>query len=196
MATTDALWAAWEGPGLEHLRLRVDGSGAQADSVIIAVDDDGRPFRARFAIEADTGWRLRHARIELLDDSARALDLYADGLGHWIDAVTGAARPLDGCLDIDVYPSPFTNTLPIRRLPAPALGAPVALAVAYVTLPELTVRPADQEYTLLERQPDGARWRFRSLDSDWRARRARFRPGSPRPAAPSAPAAGSARAAA
>jgi hypothetical protein len=169
MATTDALWAAWEGPGLEHLRLRVDGSGAQADSVIIAVDDDGRPFRARFAIEADTGWRLRHARIELLDDSARALDLYADGLGHWIDAVTGAARPLDGCLDIDVYPSPFTNTLPIRRLPAPALGAPVALAVAYVTLPELTVRPADQEYTLLERQPDGARWRFRSLDSDFTA---------------------------
>ena len=68
-----------------------------------------------------------------------------------------------------MYPSPFTNTLPIRRLPAPALGAPVALAVAYVTLPELTVRPADQEYTLLERQPDGARWRFRSLDSDFTA---------------------------
>ncbi len=153
MATTiEALWAAWEQPGLEHLRLRVDGAGARADSVIIAVDDDGRPFRARFAIETDT-----------------ALDLHADGLGRWTDAVTGAAQPLDGCLDIDVYPSPFTNTLPIRRLPALAPGAPVAIAVAYVTLPELTVRPAPQEYTLLERQPDGARWRFRSLDSGFTA---------------------------
>jgi hypothetical protein len=169
MATIEALWAAWEGPGLEHLRLRVDGAGARADSVIIALDDDGRPFRARFAIETDPAWRVRRARIELLGDSARALALHADGLGHWTDAVTGAARPLDGCLDIDVYPSPFTNTLPIRRLPAPAVGEPVALAVAYVTLPALTVRPAGQEYTLLERRPDGARWRFRSLDSGFTA---------------------------
>ncbi len=45
----------------------------------------------------------------------------------------------------------------------------MAIAVAYVTLPELTVRPAPQEYTLLERQPDGARWRFRSLDSGFTA---------------------------
>ena len=170
MATTiEALWAAWEQPGLEHLRLRVDGGGARADSVIIALDDDGRPFRARFAIETDADWRVRHARIELLGDSARALDLHADGLGRWTDAVTGAAQPLDGCLDIDVYPSPFTNTLPIRRLPAPAPGAPVAIAVAWVALPELTIRPAPQEYTLLERQADGARWRFRSLDSGFTA---------------------------
>jgi len=104
-----------------------------------------------------------------LPSTAPALDLRADGLGHWADAVTGAARPLDGCLDIDVYPSPFTNTLPIRRLPAPAVGTPLALAVAYVALPELTVRPASQEYTLLERRADGARWRFRSLDSGFTA---------------------------
>jgi hypothetical protein len=165
MATVEALWAAWERPGLEHLRLRIDDGGARADSVIIALDGDGRPFRARFAIETDPEWRVRHARIELLGDPARTLDLYADGLGHWTDASSGAARPLDGCLDVDVYPSPFTNTLPIRRLPALEPGVPVAMAVAWVALPELTVRSAPQEYTLLERQPGGARWRFRSLDS-------------------------------
>ncbi|HET8529615.1 MAG TPA: putative glycolipid-binding domain-containing protein [Methylomirabilota bacterium] len=169
MATIEALWAGWDRPGLEHLRLRVDGAGARADSVIIAIGDDGRPFRARFAIETDAAWRVRHARIELLGDSARALDLHADGLGHWTDAVAGPARPLDGCLDIDVYPSPFTNTLPIRRLPEIGVDAPVSLAVAYVTLPELTIRPTGQEYTLLERRPGGARWRFRSLDRDFSA---------------------------
>ncbi len=169
MPTVEALWAAWEQPGLEHLRLRVDADGARADSVIIALDDDGRPFRARFAIETDAGWRVRRARIELLGDSARALDLHADGLGHWTDASTGALEPLDGCVDIDVYPSPFTNTLPIRRLPAPPPGAPVEIAVAYVALPELTVQPVPQEYTLLAREPDGARWRFRGLDRGFTA---------------------------
>lgn len=169
MTTTEALWAAWERPGLEHLRLRVDDAGARADSVLITVGDDGRPFRARFTIESDADWRVRRARIELFGDSARALDLQADGRGRWTDAVTGAPLPLDGCLDIDVYPSPFTNTLPIRRLEPVAVGAPTALSVAFVALPDLTIQPAGQEYTLLERRPDGATWRFRSLDADFTA---------------------------
>jgi hypothetical protein len=37
--------------------------------------------------------------------------------------------------------------------------------MAWVLLPELRVRVAPQEYTLLERHHDGSRWRFRSLDS-------------------------------
>jgi hypothetical protein len=72
-------------------------------------------------------------------------------------------------VDVDVYPSPFTNTLPIRRLPDPVIGRPVAIAVAWVTLPELTVQVARQEYTLLARDADSARWRFRALDSDFTA---------------------------
>ena len=168
MATTHALWAAWEGPGLEHLRLQADGSGVRADSVLIAMDEGGRPFRARFAIECDAGWRVRRARIELLDESARALDLHADGAGRWTDSATGAPLPLPGCIDIDIYPSPFTNTLPIRRLPA-TVGEPVTITVAWVALPELTIAPSAQEYTLLERRPDSTRWRFRSLGSDFTA---------------------------
>jgi hypothetical protein len=90
-----------------------------------------------------------------------------DGRGHWSDAAAGAVPALDGCVDIDIYPSPFTNTLPIRRLADAPIGRPVALDVAWVLLPELTIHPARQEYTLLERGADGARWRFRGLDSDF-----------------------------
>ena len=169
MATTDVLWAAWDGRGLEHLRLRVEPGAVRADSLIIAVADDGRPYRARYQIDCGGDWTVRRARIELLDEPARALDLRADGRGRWTDGVTGAPLPLDGCVDVDVYPSPFTNTLPIRRLPDPVIGRPVAIAVAWVTLPELTVQVARQEYTLLARGADGARWRFRALDSDFTA---------------------------
>ena len=167
MATTDVLWAAWNGRGLEHLRLQVEAGGVRADSLIIAVDDAGRPYRARYRIDCDGDWTVRRARIELLEGPPRALDLRADGHGRWTDGVTGAAMPLDGCMDVDVYPSPLTNTLPIRRLPDPIVSRPVAIEVAWVVLPELTVRVARQEYTLLARGADGARWRFRSLDSDF-----------------------------
>ena len=169
MATTDVLWAAWDGRGLEHLRLRVEPGAVRADSLIIAVADDGRPYRARYQIDCGGDWTVRRARIELLDEPARALDLRADGRGRWADGVTGAPLPLDGCVDVDVYPSPFTNTLPIRRLPDPVIGRPVAIAVAWVTLPELTVQVARQEYALLARGADGARWRFRALHSDFTA---------------------------
>ncbi len=169
MAITHALWAAWEGPGLEHLRLRVDGSGVHADSLIIGVDDAGRPFRAGFTIECDPGWTVRQARVELLEEPGQSLALQADGRGRWTDARTGAALPFDGCLDIDVYPSPFTNSLPIQRLSGARIGETVPLDVAWVTLPELTIRPNRQEYTLIERQADGSRWRFHSPDGDFAA---------------------------
>jgi len=169
MATTDVLWAAWDGRGLEHLRLHAEPGSVRASSLIIAVDDAGHPYLACYQIDCDGAWTVRRARIELLEEPARALDLRADGRGRWTDGVTGAALALDGCVDVDVYPSPFTNTLPIRRLPDPVVGRPVAIAVAWVTLPELTVQVARQEYTLLARDVDGARWRFRALDSDFTA---------------------------
>ena len=166
MTTTDALWAAWGGRGLEHLELRTDPTAVRADSLIIAVDDLGRPYRARYVVECDAGWKVARARIEVLGDPGRVLAVRADGRGRWT-AATGEALALDGCVDIDIYPSPFTNTLPIRRLADVPVGRPVALDVAWVVLPELAIQVARQEYTLLERGVDGARWRFRGLDSEF-----------------------------
>jgi hypothetical protein len=169
MTTVDVLWGAWEGRGLEHLRLSMEPGAVRADSLIVAVDDAGRPFRARYVVECDESWTVRRARIEVLVEPARVLDLRTDGRGHWTDAATGAPLALEGCVDIDIYPSPFTNTLPMRRLPDVVVGRPVAIDVAWVALPELTIQVAPQEYTLLERGGDVTRWRFRALDSDFTA---------------------------
>ena len=165
MATRDVLWAAWDGRGFEHLRLEIETDRVRADSLIVAVDAGGRPYRARYRLECDAGWTTRRVLIERLEEPAAALDLRVDGRGRWSDATTGVALPLDGCVDVDIFPSPFTNTLPVRRLPELTVGRPVALRMAWVLLPELRVRVAPQEYTLLERRADGSRWRFRSLDS-------------------------------
>ncbi|MGH7396685.1 MAG: putative glycolipid-binding domain-containing protein, partial [Candidatus Rokuibacteriota bacterium] len=56
MATVDVLWAAWDGRGLEHLRLSMEPGAVRADSLIIAVSADGGPFSARYQIDCDDRW--------------------------------------------------------------------------------------------------------------------------------------------
>jgi hypothetical protein len=95
----------------------------------------------------------------------RSLHLETDGQGHWRD---GEARPLpelDGCLDIDIWPTPFTNTFPIRRQPL-AIGERRAFRMAWVAAPALTVRPMRQGYTRLAER----RYLYENLEgSEFRA---------------------------
>jgi uncharacterized protein len=134
-----------EGVGLEHLLLH---EGA-ADSVVLAFDEQGRPFRLAYELAWDASWRLREARLIVTTERAtRSLRLATDGQGHWRDADTRALPELDGCIDIDIWPTPFTNTFPIRRQPL-AIGERREFVMAWVSAPELTVRPMRQGYTRL-----------------------------------------------
>jgi hypothetical protein len=142
------LWGPWEGPGLEHLHLTASAGGDMlADGAILGLSG-GAPFRARYTVQCDPQWRVRAVRIDMLDALNRRLDLYADGAGHWTDDAGAELPGLAGCFDIDISATPFTNTLPIRRL-ALDLGAAADITVVYIDLPALTAQPAMQRYTRL-----------------------------------------------
>lgn len=147
--------------GLEHLLLREN----EADSVLLAYDEDERPFRLRYRLGWDDDWCLRTAEIAVEDESGRRqLSLGSDGKGHWQDGDGQALPKLDGCFDIDIWPTPFTNTFPIRRANL-AIGERRLFTMAYVIAPALTVQPAAQAYTRL----DERRYLFESLDSEFHA---------------------------
>jgi hypothetical protein len=134
-----------EGTGLEHLLLR-EGS---ADSVVLALDEHGRPFRLAYQLAWDESWRLRDARLVVTTErETRSLRLETDGKGHWRDGEARALPELQGCIDIDIWPTPFTNTFPIRRRPM-AIGERREFVMAWVSAPELIVRPVRQGYTRL-----------------------------------------------
>jgi hypothetical protein len=62
---------------------------------------------------------------------------------------------LNGAIDIDLSISPFTNTLPIRRMDL-APGNSADIVAAYIRVPELTATRDPQRYTCIERRTVGA----------------------------------------
>jgi hypothetical protein len=163
------LWVPWDGFGLEHLRLVQGDDLILADGLILGIaEESGQPFRARYTIQCDSRWHVRELRIDMLDAANRRLDLMADGAGHWLDGSGEPLPGLAGCFDVDISATPFTNTLPIRRL-ALAPGAGADVNVVYIALPELTVAPSMQRYTCLSSNASGGRYRFDSRSHDFTA---------------------------
>jgi uncharacterized protein len=159
LPTWNSLWA---GVGLEHLLLTHDA----ADSVALAVDEDDEPFRLVYRLNWNDKWQLRSAFFSLAKGGAsRSMRLHTDGRGNWQDGEGSILAPLDGCMDIDIWPTPFTNSFPIRRQPM-AIGERRMFRMAWVYGPELTVRPQAQAYTRVKDRL----YLFESLDgSDFKA---------------------------
>lgn len=142
--------------GLEHLLL----TERKANSVVLAFDEQRGPFRLTYRLVWDERWQLRNAELLLETELwTRSLNLQTDGRGHWRHADGLAIDELDGCFDIDIWPTPFTNSFPIRR-EAMEVGERKQLRVAWIFGPELTLRPQAQAYTRLAER----RYLFESLD--------------------------------
>jgi hypothetical protein len=161
------MWAPWEGPGLEHLRLATSDRGTVADGLVIGLEA-GLPFRIGYEIRCDSRWRVREVRAAAPDSELPVLELLSDGEGHWKRGGGEPLPELDGCIDVDISATPFTNTLPIRRLGLEP-GESEELAVAYIRVPELLVGPERQLYGCLEARGDGGLYRFEALPSGFTA---------------------------
>ena len=125
--------------------------------------EEGEPWAVSYAIDLDAGWRTRRAVV-----SGRARHghaervLEADGAGRW--TVDGPPRPdLDGCLDVDLESSSFTNAFPVHNLGL-AVGAGAEAPAAYVRALDLGVERLEQRYVRLDdgSAPPGPRYDYTS----------------------------------
>ena len=159
----EVIWRSDDGIGSEYLFLTEVDDRIIADSVIFA-SRDGTPSRTSYRADIDRDWRIRRIQVTVSNAGTpdRHLDLASDGAGHRADAASSALPQLDSCLDIDISATPFTNTLPIRRLGLQP-GQVVPIRVLYIHIPTLQTEPWDQQYTGLA--PD--RVRYESLGTDF-----------------------------
>jgi hypothetical protein len=146
--------------GLESCRVVAGPDGIRAESVALGVEA-GHPWAVRYTLRCDTGWRTRELSVTSLAADGATLVLAADGTGHWTGAAGERLVALDGCLDVDLTSTVFTNTLPIRRL-GMVPGWSEEITVAYLTVPGLALTVSRQRYQCLTWGPDGGRYRFES----------------------------------
>jgi len=157
----EIIWRSNDGIGSEYLFLTGGEGGIVADSIVFATREV-EPSRTSYRVELDPDWCVRRVALTVTNagEPARSLELVSDGRGHWQDGIGNVLPEVDQCLDIDISATPFTNTLPIRRLRLqPGQVAPI-LAL-FIDVPQLTIAPVAQRYTGLA--PDQVR--YESVDS-------------------------------
>jgi len=161
------VWEAQQWPGMEYLRLEEHASEVIADGTIIMIDKT-LPLRIHYSIHCNPAWAVQQASVEVEGYSAPRRRLKADGAGARRIVFNMPLEHLVGCIDIDIAATPFTNTLPIRRLNLKQ-GTSAEMKVLYITIPELSLSAVWQRYTCLESRPEGSRYRYESLDSGFTA---------------------------
>jgi uncharacterized protein len=147
----EAQWISLDGATHEHLRLGWENGGWTADGVITGLE-------IQYALRIDEHWRVRQFLL-FRDVEEPDLWLGSDGAGRWGEINGGHRADLDGCRDLDLVGSPFTTTLPIRRLGL-HVGHGAEVVVAWVDPETLAVTPSRQRYSRLSDRL----WRVESID--------------------------------
>ncbi|MET9759017.1 putative glycolipid-binding domain-containing protein [Streptomyces sp. NPDC006372] len=107
------------------------------------------PYWISYELDSADGFVTRRLRVTAESaDGSRTLDLRHDGKGAW--TANGEALPgVDGALDCDLGLCPLTNTMPVLRHRLHQVPGEREFLMAWVSVPDLAVRPSRQTYTHL-----------------------------------------------
>lgn len=173
-------WQRTDTTGGEFVTLD-DRRGLRAKGIAFAADN--ALYSCRYELHTDDMWAS--TRLELTVEGAgwlrtlrmeRAAGRWRVTAGEQGDLervlptapMSGIEDPdrLHSVLDIDLYNSPLTNTLPVRRLGllAAAPGTRVEIEAAWVLLPSLAVLPVAQSYEVLG--PRSVRYRSETFTAE------------------------------
>ena len=135
---------------MESTRVQLSGNRIKASGRIVAATSPIHPaFSASYDLVTDeSGATKRLSLVVTVAERDRQLSIARDEENMWLvsDHHGQSRGSYDGAVDVDVVFSPFFNALPIRRTGLHRRVDSVTLPVVYVTLPELTVKPASISY--------------------------------------------------
>lgn len=139
-------WEALDWKGLEQCTINTLPSGYIVTSKVEG-EIDSQPFNVEYTIEINLQWEVTFVKIVSLPDDQTLLELYKKRQ-QWIDQHNKKLQRFSSCKDIDIAITPFTNTLPIRRLTF-APQQKHAITVIYIDFPFGSIKPMKQWYTQL-----------------------------------------------
>lgn len=148
-----ATWKSVDGAHESTVTLQWENEGWTANGTLGA-------DKAQFVIRMSATWMVQQFLL-FRDLEEPDLWLATDGHGRWGE-MNGAHRTeLDGCVDIDLRGTPFTNVIPIRRLPL-LIGHSAQQNVITIDVETLAVVVKPQMYTRVNEHT----WRYFSFASD------------------------------
>lgn len=102
-----------------------------------------------YELMLDTNWMVCSVELKMVAPTPqRYIKLTHNKYGEWVDHELHTRPELDGCLDIDISLTPFTNTLPVKRLCFKP-GERHDIKVLYFDLPVFDITMQTQRYTYL-----------------------------------------------
>ncbi len=149
-----ARWRTWDHEHLETLTLRWENEGWTATGEV------GREA-VTYVIRLSATWQVRQFLL-FRDLDEPDLWLGADGTGRWGEMNGAHRHDLAGCTDVDLPATPFTNSIPIRRLGLD-VGSEAVVTAAMVDVETLGVVPVRQRYRRLTPR----RFGYANLDSGY-----------------------------
>lgn len=145
-------WRGLDPVTLEHCHVVSTPRDTRIRGAIITPD-----YGLFYRIKLDDSEHVRTVRIERTD--GKVLELFSDGSGNWSDDRAEPLPALRHCIDIDLWPTPLTNSLPLWRCQW-VIGEPQRFAMAWIDGDQMTVRRDEQIYTQL----DDINFRFQNAD--------------------------------
>src|SRR5690348_9086505 len=143
------LWQPLRWKGADFCSLMRAGTGWELSGVALGLLQR-QAFRAVYHVTCDAQWHTRQVEVQFdWGKSRRSLKLRANRQGRWWDGRREIAA-FRGCYDIDLFFTPATNTLPIRRLRLKT-GQTANVKAAWISNPQFKLRPLAQTYTRLAR---------------------------------------------
>lgn len=141
------LWTGREYYSLENCRISTDNNDVTIQSTIIG-QYGGDIYQVDYQIKVNANWETVLADIRFFKNNVHhKILVQGNGKGSWM--LNGEVKPeFDGCLDIDLPLTPFTNTLPIRRLNM-QIGEEQLIKVLYLDLLNDQFTAVTQKYVKL-----------------------------------------------
>jgi uncharacterized protein len=140
---------------MEHLEVTKQ-NGWRINATITG-EAEGKPVQIAYEIAIDLNWNVTGFTIS--DANGWSIQLTKDAVS-WKDKNGTPLTAFNQCPYIDLSLTPFTNTLPIKKLKLKE-GESAQIGVVYVDLLNRTTKPAQQRYTYLGKNV----YKYESLDS-------------------------------
>jgi uncharacterized protein len=170
------VWSGLDAERWEVVELSLGDDGLAARGTQVGVEP--LPYRLDYVLEAPDNFVTRLMDVRVRGDRwSRRLLLRHDGRGGWSQDVEldgtlelepagvgrGSMDELVEARDCDLGLSPLTNIMPVRRNSLTDASKGIDIVVAWISVPDLGLRPYRQRYEFVRRSGHGSIVRFIDL---------------------------------